>query len=95
MTTNNGIVLVETKGERLAVQDLFLDVIPDQALELGLRGRTHARLAPGLRHALDLPGANDDLVGLDFGSVTDQRKQPEYPGPQDQEMYERFAYECF
>jgi hypothetical protein len=88
---DHDVVALEAERQGLAVEDLLLDMILDQAVELR-RGR---RPAPGSPEQLgqipDLGFGHHDLVRPLLGRLADHAEQQEQPGAQDQEMEQRLA----
>ena len=88
---DHDVVALEAERQGLAIEDLFLHVALDQALELRLAGRPAPGSLEKLGEVLDLGFGHHDLVGPLLDLPADQAEQHEQPGAQHQEMEQRLA----
>ena len=82
---------LEAECQRLAIEDLLLDVVRDQAVELSLRRRPAPGSLEQPGQVLDLRGTDHDPVRPLLGRPADQAVQQEQPRAQPQEMHQRLA----
>ena len=88
---DHDVVALEAERQGLAIEDLLLDVVLDQAVELRLGRRPAPGALEQLGQVLDLRCADHDPVRPLLGRLADHAEQHEQPGAQHQEMEQRLA----
>ena len=91
LATDHGVVAIETERECLAIEDLLLEVVLDQAVQLRRGRRPAPRSLEHLGQVPDLRLGDHDPIGPLVGQLPDHAVQDEQTRAQHQEMQQRLA----